>query len=327
MFQVNAVKMLTRISLIAKPFCERALQEDNLNVFAIIRFWMHDSTAFCLRHSRPYMLQWNQEVLHIQNKYILTKDDFTLWLRDELVSVEKFIEKDGLFGISLKKIGIPCELSDSMDSGDQTTPGYGPFFSAEEKTLDNEDSNKFLRALVDIGERGPVWKVGGHLEWDRTKSNQWLMNIHHAWQKAYCLYHCTPGLGGRGTEDALSQISNEESGSPRHIKINKGTCVVNANYHKGTLHTGTFKNIRRVLPYRVALLLFILVRVVRPVELILVLKYWTKSGEENIKATVRLYKLRLFASWGKAWTSDNMSTILMAWFKKGLGIPMGLRMY
>jgi hypothetical protein len=106
-----------------------------------------------------------------------------------------------------------------MDTGDKTTPGYGPFLSADDTTLNNVDSNKFLRALTEFGKEAPVRKVGGRLEWDRRKSNKWSMICHMAFQMAYCLVHTTPGLAGRASEEVLIQWTNEEFGACGNIRI------------------------------------------------------------------------------------------------------------
>ena len=154
-------------------------------------------------------MQWNKEVLLIQDhknskrNYTTTKDAFTLFVRRELDKLETFIDSEVLFGISLESIGISCRLTDSMDTGDKTTPGCGPFLSADDTTLDNVDSNKFLHALTELGKNAPVQKVGGSLVWDKTKSTKWSMICHMALQRAYCLVHTTPGLAGRASEEVL----------------------------------------------------------------------------------------------------------------------------
>jgi hypothetical protein len=279
------------------------------------------------------MMQWNKEVLLIQDhknskcNYTTTKDAFTQFVRRELDELETFIRKKVLFGISLESIGISCQLTDSMDTGDTITPGYGPFLSAEDTTLDNVDSNKFLRALTELGKESPVRKVGGNLVWDKTKSNKWSMICHMALQTAYCLVHTTPGLAGRASEEVLIQWTNEEFGACGNIRISHGTVAIDTSYHKGALFTGMHKNIVRLLPYRLARILYILLRVVRPVELMPTLRFCVPVGAENAKAAVKLYRTRVFVSWGKAWTSALLSRILKAWFKKGLNIPMGIRMY
>ena len=81
------------------------------------------------------------------------------------------------------------------------------------------------------------------------------------------------------------------------------------------------KNIVRLLPYHLARILYILLRVVRPVEPMPTLKFCVPVGPENARAAVKLYRTWVFVSWGKAWTSALLSTILKAWFKKGLDIP------
>ena len=279
------------------------------------------------------MMQWNKDVLLIHDhknskrNYTTTKDAFTQFLRQQLDELETFVTDKVLFGISLESIGVSCRLTDSMDTGDRTTPGYGPFLAADDTTLDNVDSNKFLRALLKLGEESPTRKVGGSLVWDKGKSDKWSMVCHMALQSAYCLVHTTQGLAGRASEEVLIQWTNEEFGACGNLRIRHGTVAIDTSYHKGSLFTGMNKNILRLLPYRLARILHILLRVVRPIELMPILKFRVPVGTENASATVKLYRTRVFVSWGKLWTAAQMSTILKAWFKKGLNIPMGIRMY
>jgi hypothetical protein len=153
------------------------------------------------------------------------------------------------------------------------------------------------------------------------------MTCHLALQVAYCLVHTTPGLAGRASEEVLIQWTNEEFGACGNVRIRHGTVAIDTSYHKGTLFTGMHKNIIRLLPSRLARILYILLRVVRPVELMPTLKFCVPVGAENANAAVKLYRIRVFVSWGKVWTAALLSKILKAWFKKGLDIPMGFRMY
>jgi hypothetical protein len=88
-----------------------------------------------------------------------------------------------------------------------------------------------------------------------------------------------------------------------------------------------YKNILRLLPYRVARILFILLRVVRPIQLMPLMKFVVPAGQKNAEAAMSLYGTRIFVSWNSAWSSSLLSHILKAWFKEHLGFPMGLRMY
>jgi len=315
-----------RIRNTVEPFCKRFLQEDVLNVFSIVRFWMHDSTTFCLANKRPYLLQWHQETLVIQTNKI-TKDSFALNLRNSLDELEKLVEENVLFGISLQSIGVSCELHHSMDNGDDVTPGYGPFSSGTTTALDNPDSDKFFRVMMKIADRSPCRRVGGSLEWDREKSLRWETEIHQSLQLAFVQTHATCGLTGRGAEAALYNWTNEAFGSRHHLRIHKGTCALDGNYHKGTFTTGLYKNILRVLPYRVAQILFILLRVIRPIQLMSLMKFIIPAGKTNIEAATKLYATRIFVSWNKPWPAIYLSHILMAWFHKHHGFKIGLRMY
>ncbi|KAF7978076.1 hypothetical protein HWV62_1727 [Athelia sp. TMB] len=312
---------------VAKPFCEMALQEDNLGPFSVVRDWMHVLTAYCMGHSRPYTVQWNKDELLIFN-YKITRDTFTAFIREQLAKLEAIIQSDVLFGIRLESIGVNCDIQTTMDTGDLQKPGWGPFLPEAHPSLINNDSNKFLRTLATMdSDQAPVRRVHDGLVWDRSKSGRWLMQIDRAWQLTYALIHCTGGLPGRATEELLYQWTNEEHGSPTNIRIRANTVALDTTYHKGVMLTGMHKNIVRLLPYRLSRLLFILLRVVRPVELSPVLKFWTPLGEEFAAPVARLYQARLFVSWGKTWEHTRMSAILKVWFEEGVQVPMGIRIY
>lgn len=312
---------------VAKSFCTLSLREDNLTPFSVVREWMHVLTAYCMGHARPYTVQWNRDEMLIFN-YKITKDRFATFIRAQLTKLEEFVDSDVLCGISLEAIGINCDIRTSMDTGDLKTPGCGPFLPEANPSLINGDSNKFLRALASMeSDLAPVRMVDDDLVWDRSKSGKWLMRIDGAWQLTYAMIHAAGGLPGRTTEEVLYQWTNEEHGAPTNIRILGDTVALDTAYHKGVMLTGMQKNIIRLLPYRLSRILLILLRIVRPVELSPVLKFWTPVGQEHAGPVARLYRARLFVSWGKAWEPSRMSAILKTWFKEGIQLPMGTRIY
>lgn len=100
-----------------------------------------------MSHSRPYTIQWNRDELIIFNHKI-TVERFAQFLQKQLNELEDFVQSKVLFGIELEDIGITCDIDDSMDTGDITTPGLGPFLPEANHSLVNSDSTKFLRALT-----------------------------------------------------------------------------------------------------------------------------------------------------------------------------------
>lgn len=153
------------------------------------------------------------------------------------------------------------------------------------------------------------------------------MVCYMALQSTYCLVHTTPGLAGCASEEVLIQWTNKEFGACGNIYICHGTVAIDTSYHKGSLFTGMNKNILHLLPYQLAWILHILLRVIWPIKLMPILKFWVPMGTENTSAIVKLYWTHVFISWGKPWTAAQMYTILKAWFKKGLNIPIGICMY
>jgi len=49
-----------------------------------------------------------------------------------------------------------------------------------------------------------------------------------------------------------------------------------------------------------------------------ILKFCVPVGADNANDAIKLYRTRVFVSWGKPWTGVLLSNILKAWFKNGL---------
>jgi hypothetical protein len=97
----------------------------------------------------------------------------------------------------------------------------------------------------------------------------WVANINQAVQNTYAIAHITQGAPGRTTEEEKMQIVNT-SATRRHLIVppNLETLAVWSNYWKGAKISGRFKEILRVFPTVDSNFIFILIRVVCPVEIL-----------------------------------------------------------
>jgi hypothetical protein len=167
---------------------------------------------------------------------------------------------------------------------------------------------------------------GVEVLWDTMALHEWLSDISTTWKLVYLLMHLL-AFPARGSEEEMWQHANDCE-SPRHLFLsqNLGTLVTKSNYNKGSTLTGIYKVIIRVIPYELAEIITILLRVVRPVELMAVLKFQSGTAERT-KQIVDHYQQRLFVTLGEPWTSDHMSSILQTWFQDQLQVPFGMRLH
>ncbi|KAA1477841.1 hypothetical protein DENSPDRAFT_845048, partial [Dentipellis sp. KUC8613] len=81
------------------------------------------------------------------------------------------------------------------------------------------------------------------------------------------------------------------------------------------------------MPYEVSDIAYILLKIVRPLEIFPILQFMTKSGAEETQRVISLYKTSLYVASGKPLSSSKLSQILGRWFENGLGFEMGLHYY
>ena len=313
------------------PFCRKYLEENsNLSPFAVLRSHIHELTRMINNMQWKHHVSWYpvvpnpviSDVLTIGTHQVVI-EVFKQIVHDELDRLEKLVKEEVLFGIELEELGISCTFPEDMDNGDESTVGYGIFNSDGNDVLDNPDSDKFVKKMLEIGALGLQYR-DGQLHFDQRLSISWSGIIHEVMALLYVMCHILAGLPGRGVEEQLMALCNLAE-TRRHLYARAGTLHFNCNYHKGALSTGIYKSIIRVLPYRVACILYILIRIIRPIEVFPLLKFIVKPEKKT--EMMKTYRSRVFASFGKAWDASRLSKILMQWFKRHLGFEMGLRMF
>jgi hypothetical protein len=320
-------------SNVARPYCRSFLEEHQISPFSTLRHWMRTFSRVVKNTPRPMMVRWiGTERLQLEKDEIRI-EEYKGFLRSQMEQLEELVNEKVLLGISLEKIGIDISISSDLDTGDENTVGYGPLTpeqahsqnnkSGSATTLDNADSDRLFAAMVEAGALG-ISRGRAGITWDRIKCMEWLHSIHTAWTLAYCLFHVTAGIAGRGTEESLFQIVNSTLGR-RHVFAEKQSIAIISNYHKGASSSRLFKHVLRLLPYRLANIFMILIRCIRPLELSVLLEF--SVPHQEVQQVANTCQTWLFATWGKHWDSNTQSQMLSAWFFQGIGIRMGIRKY
>jgi hypothetical protein len=86
-----------------------------------------------------------------------------------------------------------------------------------------------------------------------------------------------------------------------------------------------YKHILRLIPYRVFTLLFTLIRIVRPIELLVHYDFLVR--EDKRQQTYDAYTQNIFASMGRGLDVNRMSSALRLFFQRGLGKKIGVQLY
>jgi len=80
-----------------------------------------------------------------------------------------------------------------------------------------------------------------------------------------------------------------------------------------------------MMPNELGYVLAILLRVVRPIEAIVVGKFFTPDNQKS--AMKQKYSTRIFITYGKEWDSRRLSALLKAWWKKNMGLPIAMNLH
>ncbi|RXW11221.1 hypothetical protein EST38_g14634 [Candolleomyces aberdarensis] len=251
------------------------LTETNVSPYASIRQFMHLSSTMLV------------------DKHTFEVSQFVDFVQYQLEGLEKFIKDKVLFGCSLEDLDISCDFKTLEDTKDVKTKGYGCLLS-DGMPL-NPDAERFY---LHLQKQGKLFSLGNNgTEWDTGEVEVWVQSIALALKRLCVVCHILQGSPGRGTEELLMQISNSDAGR-RHLFVDniRGTLVIWSNYWKGTKATGRFKEILRVYPYRSSRLVYAMIRVVRPVELLYHMKTLDDEGK---KGAASAYHHTLWASRGQ----------------------------
>ncbi|KAJ2934001.1 hypothetical protein H1R20_g3097, partial [Candolleomyces eurysporus] len=252
-----------------KSWSRKYLTPGNISPYSMLRHFMHLTSVHQFRaHKHPNMQWVNDDLLVVDQKHQFVPSKFFNFVDYQLEQLEVFFKDRVLRGFSLGDLDVVCDFTKLKDSGDVKTEWYSCLLPL--KDMQNEDSKKFLVNLLQRGDLvSPL--PGAEMDWK------------------------CEGSPGRTTEENLMQIANTVSRRHLFVESILGTLAIFSNYWKGAKAQGRFKEILRVLPYRISRLLFILIRVVRPVEHLFIMRFESLKNQESFTTN---YRTKLWASGG-----------------------------
>jgi len=277
---------------------------------------------------RPHTVWWEgDDTIVVSGTKRLEFSKWTEYVRRRMDELDDHIEEEILFNLfTLNEIE---ELFGVSKLSSDEEMGEGILFDARNPTFDNPQSVKFMGRLFMSGSLGVSVQTkpdGKHkFHFNKKKVQEWILAIHKAWAILQPLCHILQGPGGRLTEEcAYSPIRNESGSSNIFVKPQFQTGGFYSRYHKNLRTTGSFKHIERILPYPLWRNLYILSRLVRPIELMVLFEYIVPFDKQQ--STADAYRNHVFASCGTAWTPDFASEMLFQFVQEaGFGYGMKVR--
>lgn len=310
-------------------FCKKYLQDQNLAPFASVRFIMHLTSVASRSTPRPDFIWWMDQTVKVGD-HSVDIDQFINFLSVKIKETEDFVEKSILLGVlTLSEIEEQFAISSIKDpTGDEDVLGNGVLFDARNNTLDNPESAELFHKMFQKKILGLSQDSNGNLNFDQKKSMVWISDINKALSVVQSLCHITQGPGpGRMSEECIHSPTNTMNGG-RNFAFDEqeGTGGFRTGYNKTSFVTDDQKVIFRLLPYSVFRLLYVLIRLVRPIEITVLLDFIVTTQEDRQKL-VDAYKERIWASWGQAWSAVDLSRQLQNFMYEGTGAKIGARSY
>lgn len=328
-FLIHYHRLTGNQSDFAIPFCSQYLTAYQLTPFAFVRETLRVLSYALTKKRKTATTFWKDNSTVIIGPQTINLSVFRSFLSLQIEHLEDLFRTSILFGKRLDDLGITVDFRTITDNGNMTTLAYSPLL---ESIHGNRDSNILLNFMLEEKSVVEIDPEDNKMKWDVAGAEKWLGDIHRATSWVQAAAHITQGAPGRMTEEAKSQLTNTEVGR-RHLVIlqSLNTLALWSNYSKTTKVTGAFKEVLRVYPHRIARLIFILVRLVRPIEVLYLIKHRHAQVPEELERVVTAYKSKLWTSFGLPFTPDQMCENLADFLMSDDGGPFpfrfGVRLY
>lgn len=289
---------------------------------------MHHFSVVSKAHPRAVAVWWRGNVVQIADT-IVDFDIYKSFLQRTLEETETMVLQKILLGvISMEQVENELGFAaiTNLSLGDESVHGKGILLDASDPCLFNSDFNKMSEIMAAAGCLGMKYNKQDIPVYNKKKSLKWLQDVDQALETVMALCHILQGPPGRMSEEAALSLTNTHE--TRHALFwdpLEGTGGFRSGYHKGAYITGDHKHILRLLPRRIFRLLYILVRLVRPLDFVLVCDFVV--SEDRRQSVMDAYRKNIFASMGRGWDANYRHVVLARFFKNGLDINMGTRLY
>ncbi|KAK7684258.1 hypothetical protein QCA50_012582 [Cerrena zonata] len=305
-------------------FCQRNLHVKRPSPFAVLRHWSATITCVVTSLKQPHRIIRNGDQLTIDGQ-TFSYGVYKASLMQELRDLGAIIQERILMGVSLKEAGISTRL-DGRDTLDVKTPGYSPFAPADSPS---DSFFKFWEIFFEMGYLGLRSSDGG-VVFDVEKALDWLQDLEAAWSSWRALVHQLGGPPGPGKQFANFMIRNRSRSQHRDVLLLapargvSATLATLSTYHRIARSTGEFMKIYRFLPVALGEMLVILLDIVRPLETYIL---GVLQGSTGVGQIVNAQNYHLFTRQGKSIGSSDISHSLRNFFRKRVGIDVGLQGY
>jgi hypothetical protein len=287
---------------------------------------MHGLSVLAKNTPRPNLIWWRGEDILMFGKEV-TFSRYRENTYKKVLQLEQLILKDVLCGIytRIEEVEEVFALKNLAEDSDEKTPGHGIIANTANPIMRTAESDKFFQRMFEEKKLDIQSNSRGGVNVDQLQGLQWISAIHGAYIMLVAACHVLI-LAGRGTEWETIRPTNNEDGR-KGVVYDPGACTgaFDAEYHKGLNVQGMNKHNRRYMPWEIFRLLYILLRIVRPLELMVL--FATIIPDTDKPATIQAYNKHLFASMGKAWKSADISKALQDWFMDVIDFPLGLHDY
>jgi hypothetical protein len=293
--------------------------------FNIIRFWMHGLSVLARNKPRPNLVWWRGDVILMLGHEV----SFTQYREktyEKVLQLESLILNEIFFGFyTMEEAEELFDLKTLEESGDEVSLGHGVIADTTNSLMRTAQSDKFFQRLFKEKKLEIRSNARGGIAVDPVQGLLWIAAIHKAFGMLVAACHVLV-IAGRGTEwETISPTNNEDGRKGVVYDPGANTGAFDAEYHKGLNVQGVNKHLRRYMPYEIFRLLYLLLRVVRSIELMVL--FATIIPDTDKPATLEAYNKHIFASFGKAWVSPDISRALQDWFKDIISIPLGIHDY
>ncbi|KAJ7843515.1 hypothetical protein B0H14DRAFT_3689205, partial [Mycena olivaceomarginata] len=297
----------------SSTFCEQYLNEMCPSAYSGVRQWIHEFTSVVLRTTRPYTVQWTDEKHEnlILEGHSISKKDYCRGILERMQKLEDFVREKVLFNID---VGDVRSQLDTLAQAAAENPGL-PVLLANSVAGHNPQSDAFATQVLALGHL--ALSANGDL--DHVKTKVWVKDVRDAFCSLHSMVHTTQGLPGRGAEDHVLELRDMVYQPLQHALAI--TPVV--------LKTPHSKDVIRLLPEAVSRLLYILIRIVRPLECVALLRFNLVTDSHKL---LQLYDSQVWAIGGQGMDSRLLSKNLATWLHAtpgtiGFDFDMGLKLY
>ncbi|KAJ7076239.1 hypothetical protein B0H15DRAFT_955765 [Mycena belliarum] len=283
------------------PFCEEHLADHRVSPFSGARFLMRQWSIASRASRRPADMLWSGDnILNAWGKS-LNVTELPAMTKKALVSLENYFQESVLCGIPLDLLCPSIDFQKFASGGHWTSV----------------ESQRFQEELLVRGKMG-FTSDGSEITWDRRAGRSWRMVVHQATLRLASAMHTTGGLPPRTTDEELLRLVDL-----LFIAASKTVGIKSTTYKMLSRH-GVTSPIIFVFPPVVAKLMFILVHIVRPIQLRLLLSDSRPSDHAELR---ELYGSYLYVSMGSTITYSARSAALKVWTKQCFGFELTIGQY